>query len=62
MTIDHFIYKFTQHISEKGLQLIFYYIFFVNQVIEVLLQKVYELLYQVVQEVKIFSMARFAYP
>lgn len=41
-----------QHITEKDFKLTCYYGFFANQVREVLLQKVYELLDQVVEEVK----------
>ena len=52
MDIDHFIYNFTQHIPDKGFRLIRYYGFLANRVRGALLKKVYELLDQVVEEVK----------
>lgn len=52
MDIDHFIYKFTQHVPDKNFRLIRYYGFLANRVRGVLLKKVYELLDQVVEEVK----------
>ena len=52
MDVDSFIYKFTQHIPEKGFRMIRYYGFLANRVRKSMLQKVYQLLDQTVKEVK----------